>query len=134
MGLTIFSFQIVSPSQAGDIQFLDIRNQTDAYLTIDAHRGSLTALAIHKHAQKGLINRLMLFIFLGLNYFFFFLFFADVGKFLTFESNSCFSTFSVTHCIFSLQQEDKWFWHGTTWWCNFAWCSWLVICFSNTFF
>nr|KAJ0197766.1 hypothetical protein LSAT_V11C700366770 [Lactuca sativa] len=31
---------IVSASQAGDIQFLDIRNQSDAYLTIDAHRGS----------------------------------------------------------------------------------------------
>lgn len=42
--------QIVSASQAGDIQFLDIRNQSDAYLTIDAHRGSLTALAIHRHA------------------------------------------------------------------------------------
>ncbi|XP_008799843.2 regulatory-associated protein of TOR 1-like isoform X2 [Phoenix dactylifera] len=43
--------KIVSASQAGDIQFLDIRNQTDeAYVTIDAHRGSLTALAIHRHA------------------------------------------------------------------------------------
>ncbi|XP_054780131.1 regulatory-associated protein of TOR 1 [Prosopis cineraria] len=42
--------KIVSASQAGDIQFLDIRNQTDAYLTIDAHRGSLTALAVHRHA------------------------------------------------------------------------------------
>ncbi|OVA17236.1 WD40 repeat [Macleaya cordata] len=42
--------KIISASQAGDIQFLDIRNQTDAYLTIDAHRGSLTALAIHRHA------------------------------------------------------------------------------------
>ncbi|CAH1446030.1 unnamed protein product [Lactuca virosa] len=42
--------KIVSASQAGDIQFLDIRNQSDAYLTIDAHRGSLTALAIHRHA------------------------------------------------------------------------------------
>ncbi|XP_010931321.1 regulatory-associated protein of TOR 1 [Elaeis guineensis] len=42
--------KIVSASQAGDIQFLDIRNQTQAYLTIDAHRGSLTALAVHRHA------------------------------------------------------------------------------------
>ncbi|XP_021893833.1 regulatory-associated protein of TOR 1-like [Carica papaya] len=42
--------KIVSASQAGDIQFLDIRNLRDAYLTIDAHRGSLTALAIHRHA------------------------------------------------------------------------------------
>ncbi|CAN1277091.1 Regulatory-associated protein of TOR 1 [Linum perenne] len=42
--------KIVSASQAGDIQFLDIRNQRDAYLTINAHRGSLTSLAVHRHA------------------------------------------------------------------------------------
>ncbi|XWS22111.1 hypothetical protein CRYUN_Cryun29cG0006600 [Craigia yunnanensis] len=42
--------KIVSASQAGDIQFLDIRSQRDTYLTIDAHRGSLTALAVHRHA------------------------------------------------------------------------------------
>ncbi|XP_028556354.1 regulatory-associated protein of TOR 1 isoform X2 [Dendrobium catenatum] len=42
--------KIVSASQAGDIQFFDIRNHSEAYLTIDAHRGSLTALAIHHHA------------------------------------------------------------------------------------
>ncbi|KAH9602594.1 hypothetical protein KSS87_022001 [Heliosperma pusillum] len=42
--------KIVSASQTGDIQFLDFRNQSDAYLTIDAHRGSLTALAVHRHA------------------------------------------------------------------------------------
>lgn len=42
--------KIVSASQAGDIQFLDMRNGNCAYLTIDAHRGSLTALAIHRHA------------------------------------------------------------------------------------
>ncbi|ONK77089.1 uncharacterized protein A4U43_C02F2990 [Asparagus officinalis] len=42
--------KIVSASQAGDIQFLDIRNPAKAYLTIHAHRGSLTALAIHRHA------------------------------------------------------------------------------------
>ncbi|XP_031102794.1 regulatory-associated protein of TOR 1-like isoform X1 [Ipomoea triloba] len=42
--------KIVSASQAGDIQFLDVRNLRDAYLTIDAHRGSLTALAVHRHA------------------------------------------------------------------------------------
>uniref|UniRef100_A0A1D1Z5U7 Regulatory-associated protein of TOR 1 n=2 Tax=Anthurium amnicola TaxID=1678845 RepID=A0A1D1Z5U7_9ARAE len=41
--------KIVSASQAGDIQFLDIRN-CRAYLTIDAHRGSLTTLAVHRHA------------------------------------------------------------------------------------
>ncbi|XP_034221055.1 regulatory-associated protein of TOR 2 isoform X2 [Prunus dulcis] len=42
--------KIVSASQAGDIQFLDIRNDREAYLTIEAHRGSLTALAVHRHA------------------------------------------------------------------------------------
>ncbi|KAK6943240.1 Raptor, N-terminal CASPase-like domain [Dillenia turbinata] len=42
--------KIVSASQAGDIKFLDIRNQENAYLTIKAHRGSLTALAVHRHA------------------------------------------------------------------------------------
>lgn len=40
----------MSASQAGDIQFLDFRNPSSSYLTIDAHRGSLTALAIHRHA------------------------------------------------------------------------------------
>ncbi|XP_020113918.1 regulatory-associated protein of TOR 2 [Ananas comosus] len=44
------SSKIVSASQAGDIQFLDIRNQSEPYLTIKAHRGSLTALAVHRHA------------------------------------------------------------------------------------
>lgn len=46
----IISLQIVSASQAGDIQFLDIRNQRSTYLTIEAFRGSLTALAVHRHA------------------------------------------------------------------------------------
>jgi len=41
---------VVSASQAGDIQFLDLRTTRDTYLTIDAHRGSLTALAVHRHA------------------------------------------------------------------------------------
>lgn len=40
----------MSASQAGDIQFLDVRSSNCAYLTIDAHRGSLTALAVHRHA------------------------------------------------------------------------------------
>ncbi|KAI7745103.1 hypothetical protein M8C21_017803 [Ambrosia artemisiifolia] len=46
----LYPTKIVSASQAGDIQFLDIRNQNEAYLTINAHRGSLTAFAIHRHA------------------------------------------------------------------------------------
>ncbi|XP_062197117.1 regulatory-associated protein of TOR 1-like isoform X2 [Phragmites australis] len=43
-------FKIVSASQAGDIQFLDVRRASEPYLTIEAHRGSLTALAVHRHA------------------------------------------------------------------------------------
>ncbi|KAF8706341.1 hypothetical protein HU200_030603 [Digitaria exilis] len=43
-------YKIVSASQAGDIQFLDVRRAADPYLTIEAHRGSLTALAVHRHA------------------------------------------------------------------------------------
>ncbi|KAG6737071.1 hypothetical protein POTOM_059946 [Populus tomentosa] len=42
--------KIVSASQAGDMQFLDMRNLMDPYLTIKAHRGSLTALSVHRHA------------------------------------------------------------------------------------
>nr|POF11146.1 regulatory-associated protein of tor 1 [Quercus suber] len=42
--------KIISASQAGNIQFLDTRSHRDAYLTINAHRGSLTALAVHRHA------------------------------------------------------------------------------------
>ncbi|KAG8374469.1 hypothetical protein BUALT_Bualt11G0135600 [Buddleja alternifolia] len=42
--------QIVSASQAGSIQFLDMRRARETYLTIEAHRGSLTALAVHRHA------------------------------------------------------------------------------------
>ncbi|KAG9159223.1 hypothetical protein Leryth_023150 [Lithospermum erythrorhizon] len=54
--------KIVSASQAGDIQFLDMRRFGDAYLTIDAHRGSLTALAVHRHApliSSGSANKLI---------------------------------------------------------------------------
>ncbi|KAG2614530.1 hypothetical protein PVAP13_3NG256201 [Panicum virgatum] len=43
-------YKIVSASQAGDIQFLDVRRAAEPYLTIEAHRGSLTALAVHRHA------------------------------------------------------------------------------------
>ena len=42
--------QIVSASQAGDIQFLDVRRAAEPYLTIEAHRGSLTALVVHRYA------------------------------------------------------------------------------------
>ncbi|KAK3404989.1 hypothetical protein EUGRSUZ_K01267 [Eucalyptus grandis] len=44
------STKIVSASQAGEIQFLDVRCTGEPYLTINAHRGCLTALAVHRHA------------------------------------------------------------------------------------
>ncbi|XP_010653368.1 regulatory-associated protein of TOR 1 isoform X4 [Vitis vinifera] len=47
--LTAF-LHILSASEAGEIQFLDMRNGNHVYLTIDAHRGSLTALAVQQHA------------------------------------------------------------------------------------
>uniref|UniRef100_A0A0R0IN98 Anaphase-promoting complex subunit 4 WD40 domain-containing protein n=1 Tax=Glycine max TaxID=3847 RepID=A0A0R0IN98_SOYBN len=46
----VIFLQIVSAAQTRDIQFLDIRNHSSAYLTIYGHRGSLTALAVHRHA------------------------------------------------------------------------------------
>ncbi|XP_061954351.1 regulatory-associated protein of TOR 1-like isoform X1 [Populus nigra] len=42
--------KIVSASQGGDMKFLDMRNLMNPYLTIKAHRGSLTALSVHRHA------------------------------------------------------------------------------------
>uniref|UniRef100_A0A1J3E6Q8 Regulatory-associated protein of TOR 1 n=1 Tax=Noccaea caerulescens TaxID=107243 RepID=A0A1J3E6Q8_NOCCA len=42
--------KIVSASQAGDIQFMDLRRTKETYLKIGAHRGSLTALGVHRHA------------------------------------------------------------------------------------
>ncbi|XP_024011669.1 regulatory-associated protein of TOR 2 isoform X2 [Eutrema salsugineum] len=42
--------KIVSASQAGEIKFLDLRRTKETYLTIEAHRGSLTALGVHRHA------------------------------------------------------------------------------------
>ncbi|BBN00072.1 regulatory associated protein of mTOR [Marchantia polymorpha subsp. ruderalis] len=42
--------KMVSASQSGDIKFLDIRNNASPYLSIDAHKGHLTSLAVHRHA------------------------------------------------------------------------------------
>ncbi|KAL8526523.1 hypothetical protein ACS0TY_015644 [Phlomoides rotata] len=42
--------KLISASQGGDIQFLDMRHITCSYLIIDAIRDSLTALAVHRHA------------------------------------------------------------------------------------
>ncbi|KAL2653954.1 hypothetical protein R1flu_022082 [Riccia fluitans] len=44
------NYKIVSASQGGDIKFLDIRNNSDPYLSIDAHKGHLTSFAVHRHA------------------------------------------------------------------------------------
>ncbi|KAJ6765448.1 hypothetical protein OIU79_021612 [Salix purpurea] len=42
--------KIVSASRAGDMKFLDMRNLMAPCFTIKAHRGSLTALSVHRHA------------------------------------------------------------------------------------
>ncbi|KAK4483828.1 hypothetical protein RD792_011035 [Penstemon davidsonii] len=42
--------KLVSASKAGKIHCIDMRLTKDAYLAIDAHRGSLTAVAVHRHA------------------------------------------------------------------------------------
>ncbi|KAL7264205.1 hypothetical protein ACSBR1_002206 [Camellia fascicularis] len=42
--------KIVSASDAGDIQFLDLRNRNNPYLSIHPYTGSLTAFVIHRHA------------------------------------------------------------------------------------
>ncbi|KAF6174060.1 hypothetical protein GIB67_020242 [Kingdonia uniflora] len=42
--------KMVSASHAGDIQLLDIRGPEKTYKSIYAHRGSLTTLAVHRHA------------------------------------------------------------------------------------
>ncbi|THG09157.1 hypothetical protein TEA_025467 [Camellia sinensis var. sinensis] len=42
--------KIVSASDAGDIQFLDLRNRNNPYLSIHPYTSSLTAFVIHRHA------------------------------------------------------------------------------------
>ncbi|KAL3830244.1 hypothetical protein ACJIZ3_019046 [Penstemon smallii] len=42
--------KLVSASKAGKIHCIDMRRTKAEYLAIDAHRGSLTAVAVHRHA------------------------------------------------------------------------------------
>ncbi|CAM6047767.1 unnamed protein product, partial [Sphagnum compactum] len=44
-------FKIVSASPAGDLKFLDLRNSSGPYQGVDAHKGHLTSIAVHRHAQ-----------------------------------------------------------------------------------
>lgn len=44
------STKIVSASSAGDLKFFDIRHSAVPYKDVDAHKGSLSAFAIHRHA------------------------------------------------------------------------------------
>ncbi|CAM6087832.1 unnamed protein product [Calypogeia fissa] len=44
------SVKMVSASQAGDIKFLDFRNNSSPYQSVEAHKGHLTCLAVHRHA------------------------------------------------------------------------------------
>jgi regulator-associated protein of mTOR len=42
--------KIISASPAGDLKFLDMRKGSAPYLEVEALRGNLTALAVHRHA------------------------------------------------------------------------------------
>uniref|UniRef100_A0A7N0VD95 Raptor N-terminal CASPase-like domain-containing protein n=1 Tax=Kalanchoe fedtschenkoi TaxID=63787 RepID=A0A7N0VD95_KALFE len=42
--------KLVSASQAGDVQVIDMRYSKGSYASFEAHKGSLTAFAIHRHA------------------------------------------------------------------------------------
>lgn len=42
--------QMVSASPAGDLKFLDMRKSSAPYLEVEAHKGHLTSLAVHRHA------------------------------------------------------------------------------------
>ncbi|GAQ83620.1 HEAT repeat protein [Klebsormidium nitens] len=42
--------KLVSASVWGDIQLLDMRRASQSYLSIEAHKGSMTALTVHRHA------------------------------------------------------------------------------------
>ncbi|CAM8961889.1 unnamed protein product [Rhodiola kirilowii] len=42
--------KLVSASEAGDVQVFDMRYSKDTYVTFEAHKGSLTAFAVHRHA------------------------------------------------------------------------------------
>jgi regulator-associated protein of mTOR len=48
MGMS--SLQIISASPAGDLKFLDMRKSSAPYLEVEAHKGHLTAVAVHRHA------------------------------------------------------------------------------------
>lgn len=42
--------QMISASAAGDLKFLDLRNSSGPYSEVEAHKGHLTCMAIHRHA------------------------------------------------------------------------------------
>lgn len=42
--------QMVSASPAGDLKFLDMRKNSAPYHEVEAHKGQLTSLAVHRHA------------------------------------------------------------------------------------
>jgi regulator-associated protein of mTOR len=45
-----FIMQMVSASPAGDLKFLDMRKSSAPYLEVEALKGQLTSLAVHRHA------------------------------------------------------------------------------------
>jgi regulator-associated protein of mTOR len=41
---------MISASQAGDLKMLDMRKSSAPYLEVEAHKGNLTSIAVHRYA------------------------------------------------------------------------------------
>ena len=50
MDTGLSALQIISASPAGDLKFLDMRNNSAPYLEVEAHKGYLTTMTVHRHA------------------------------------------------------------------------------------
>jgi regulator-associated protein of mTOR len=42
--------QMISASQAGDLKMLDLRKSSTPYLEVEAHKGNLTSMAVHRYS------------------------------------------------------------------------------------
>lgn len=45
-----WSIQMISASQAGDLKMLDIRKSSAPYHEVEAHKGNLTSMVVHRYA------------------------------------------------------------------------------------
>jgi len=46
----IWAMQMISASQAGDLKMLDIRMSSAPYHEVEAHKGNLTSMVVHRYA------------------------------------------------------------------------------------